>query len=641
MSERLAFLPFEHELLGEAIDVGTETRWRIRLADGTTAVVGQLAPDLARDLSIRRRYVHDVERMMKLTAYSVAPTLALGPEPDPRAPGPVSPWRLRHEPGGESLTDWLARAPMPIEEAAEMFAAIADAVHAVHLQGAVLRDLRPEQIVRTAHGRIVLVDVGLARVDVLSSHTASSLLLRGSSYVAPEQLLRTAVDQRSDLWSLGVMLWQALTGTLPFGDGPPLLADHDRLPSLQSLRRDAPPALEDLVRRCLDRELSGRPGSATEIAWVLRGGISPFDGDAIATCQHCHQRLRVAQRLCLSCGRVAVRFQHAPDEDGSYALDLVKLDEDVRPLKWLQEFLGDVSVQPMRRPEFVIGSIHMYSEEERAARIRLPARLYGQLTRETAERLHALATKNGLRTRIVRPSEVAGAWSLIGMFAAVAVLITLGLAALGTSPWWSLGPAIPMMVLLFANLNEKIGNQRQAQRYFLRPTPAALPASDPLVARLAALMKTDPPGDVKAVIGELALLVQRLVDHRASLLGPQHHEIAVLTAPIEPIVVAVEQHVQELRRISDDLAKLDEGAMVRALSASEARDEPAAARQAVLDGLDRLRAVEDHRAALFHRLLEAKSLLERTVRLGLAVHDPAQEHDRQIALALATLGGGD
>jgi hypothetical protein len=639
VSDTLPFLPMAHRVIGAAIDVGTETRWRVRLDDGTLAVVGQLAPDLARDVSIRRRYVRDIERVMALTAFSVAPTTALGPLPDPRDPNAVPPWRLRHEPEGEPLSAWLARAPATIEEVSAVFAAVADAVHAVHTGGAVLRDLRPEQIVRTAYGRIVLVDVGLARVDVLSSHTASSLLLRGSTYVAPEQLVRTAVDQRSDVWSVGVMMWQSLTGTLPFGDGPPLLADHDKLPSLSSLRRDVPPALEELVRRCLDRELSRRPPSISEIAWVLRGGVGPWEGDPTATCQHCHTRLRVGQRLCLSCGRVAVRFEHAAPQTDAYALDLLKLDEDARPLKWLQDFLADISAQPMRRPEFVIGSVHMYSEEERAARIRLPARLYGQLTRETAESLHALAQENGLRTRIVRPNEVLKAWSFIGVWIAFTAVIALGFTLVGLSPWWAIGPASPILFFLFAYLNEKLGNQKAPQRYFLRPAPAALPASDPLVARLAKLLQDDPPGDVKAVVGELALLVQRLVDHRATLLGAQHHELDVLTAPVDPIVGAVEAHVHELRRVSDDLAKLDEGAMVRAMAASEARDEPASARQPLLDGLDRLRALEDHRAALFHRLLEAKSLLERTVRLGLSVHDPAQEHERQVALALATLGG--
>ncbi|HET6581825.1 MAG TPA: protein kinase, partial [Nannocystaceae bacterium] len=372
----LAFLPLPHTVTSEAEDVGTETRWRVQLADGTRCVVGQLVADLARDVSIRRRYVRDIERVKALEVYSLAPTIALGPAPDPRDPGADPPWRVRIEPEGEPLQRWLDRAPLPIEEVSQLFAAVADAVYAVHMTGAVLRDLRPEQIIRVAGGRFVLTDVGLARVDVLSSHTASSLLLRGSTYVAPEQLVKTAVDQRSDLWSLGVMMWQALTGSLPFGDGPPLLADHHTLPALATVRHDVPVALDELVRRCLEVDIGKRPGSAAEIAWVLRGGFGLWEADDTTVCQHCHSRLRVGQRLCLACGRLAVRFEHSNSANG-WALELVSLSEQAEPLRWLQSFIQDVSSPPVSKPEFLIGSVHMYSDEEKIGRIRLPARLYG------------------------------------------------------------------------------------------------------------------------------------------------------------------------------------------------------------------------------------------------------------------------
>ncbi|MBX7077941.1 MAG: protein kinase [Nannocystaceae bacterium] len=636
MSGALEFLPLPHTVIGDAIDVGTETRWRVRLADGRAALVGQLAPDLARDESIRRRYVRDIERVRGLAAGSVAPTLAIGPEPDPREPSAVAPWRVRLDPAGESLASIMQRAPLPLDEAAALFAAIADAVHEVHHAGAVLRDLRPEQLLVTATG-IVLVDIGLARVDVLSSHTASSLLLRGSTYAAPEQLVRTAVDQRSDVWSVGMMLWQALTGALPFGDGPALLAEHRGLPPISQVRADAPAALDELMRRCLAVDPSERPGSMSVIAWVLRGGASPWDDSATANCQHCGTRLRIGQRLCTSCGRVAVRFEHAGEGRDGFALDLLKLNEDAAPLRWLQGMLGDISSQPMRRPEFLIGSVHMYSEQERAQRIRLPARLYDNLTEDTAQALQRLAAEHGVHTRIVRPDASRRAWAATGGLVLGLAVLATAVGAIGFSPWWILGPGIPMFVGLLVWLSERIGSQRTAPNYRLRPAAAALPASDPLVARLAALLADDPPSDVRGVIAELALLVQRLVDHRATLLGPQSKEFELLTAPMVPIVDAVEHHVAELRHTSRELAELDEGAMVRALAASEARGEPPATRTPILEGLDRLRALEDRRAELFHRLLEAKSLLERTARMGLGVHDPAQEQERQVALALATL----
>lgn len=633
---QLAFLPQAHEVVGDPIDAGSETRWRVRLADGTPVVVGQLVPDLARDPSIRRRYVRDLERVMALPAYSLVPTLAIGPAPDPRDPAAPPPWRMRADPPGTPLSSWLARAPLPIEEVSAVFAAIADAVHAVHLTQAVLRDLRPDQIVRIDGGRFVLVDVGLSRVDVLSSHTASSLLLRGSSYVAPEQLLRTAIDQRSDVFSVGVMMWQALTGELPFGDGPPLLSESRVLAALTDVRRDVPPALDELARRCLDRDPSRRPATAAEVAWVLRGGAAAWDGETTTVCQHCQARLRVGQRLCLSCGRVAVRFERAPAGAPSYGLDLLALSEEAEPMRWLRGFLGDVSAAPVHIPEFLIGSAHMYSDEEKVGRIRLPTRLYGGLTRETAETLAELASAHGVRTRVVRPTAVRDA----GLIVAAAIAITTALSGLvalfGVSIAYVLVPGVLATVIALMRLNDRATDLRAPPRFRLREAPAALPASDPLVARLAALLGRDPPGDVREVVGELALSVQRLVDHRASLSGP-NPELAMLIEPIAPLVTAIEVQVASIAEVSRELAGLEEGTMVRALAASEARGEPAAARMPILEGLDRLRALEDRRAALFHRLLEAKSLLERTVRLGLQVHDPMREQERQVALALATL----
>lgn len=640
MSAKLEFLPFAHTIESGPEDVGTEQRWTLRLPEGRRVVVGQLAPDLARDVSIRRRYVRDVERIRDLPAVSLAPTLALGPEPDPRAPGTVAPWRMRVEPRGTKLSETLARAPWPLDEVAIVFAGVADAVHAVHACGAVLRDLGPEQIVRTPDGRTVLVDVGLARTGTLSSHTASSLLLQGSSYVAPEQLFKTAVDQRSDVYGVGVMLWQALTGELPFGDGPPLLTTRHELPSLARVRADVPPALDLLARRCLAERPEQRPASIGEIAWVLRGGAgSGLDEAARTECQHCHAKLRVGQRLCVACGRISVRFEHATAGARGFAVDLVSLSEDAGPLRWLQEFIQTVSRPPVTKPEFMIGSVHMYAEEERRDRIRLPARLYANVTRETAADLVETMQTHGLRARVVSPNEARRAGLLVLLTIAGTAALGLLCSAVGANAMWAVGPGVLLTIAALARWNNRVSDRRTPPRFVLRPLPAALPASDPLVARLSALLQGDPPHDVREIVAELALVVQRLVDHRAALVHVNDaRELAILTEPLEPLVAAVERHVVQLRELSRELEGLDEGTMVRALASSEARGDGEREREPILLGLDRLRALEDQRAAVFHRLLEVQALLERTVNLGLSVQEPEQEQRRQVELALATLG---
>lgn len=638
----LDFLDTPHEVLQGPADVGTEQRWLLQLADGRTVLVAQLAPDLARDDSIRRRYVRDQERVMRLGAHAVVETLALGPLPDPRDPASSSPWRMRAVPDAESLTTILARAPLGLEEFTAIFSGLTDAVYGVHQAGAILRDLRPEQVLRTQDGSIVLCDIGLARVDVLSSHTASSLILQGSPYAAPEQLFKTTIDQRSDLYSMGALMWHALTGSLPFDDGPALLRERPPLPELSALRSDIPAALADLLPRLLDERPEARPPSASEVAWVLRGGSALALTDGTATCQHCNASLRVGQRLCLSCGRVAVRFEHVPLGERGWSLELRALSEDAAKLEWLQRFLESLSKQPMRAPEFIIGNVHLYDDDEKLGRIRLPARLYADLNQETALALHDEMREHGLKVALVAPT----ASRTNGLqFVGVTVVLVAMFSALvqwTTAPIW--GPALVAFIAAAGAMLVRFSNsaieKRSPGAFRLRETPVALPASDPFVARLATLLQDSPPPDVRAVLADLALVVQRLVDHRTALRGSNKEESDWVTAPVESLVSAVERSAERLAALSSELSALDEGAMVRALAASEAREDAPSVRQPILDGLDRLRALEDQRAAMFHRLLEVQALVHRTVALGLAVQDPVAQHERNIERALATLATG-
>lgn len=635
----LPFLDQPHRVHQGPADVGTEQRWLIQLEDGRQAIVAQLAPDLARDESIRRRYVRDQERIMQLGVYAVVDTLALGPQPDPRDASAEPPWRMRLAPDAESLTSILARAPLGLEEFTAIFSGLADAVHAIHQAGAVLRDLRPEQILRTRSGGIVLCDIGLARVDVLSSHTASSLLLQGSPYAAPEQLYRTTVDQRSDLYSVGALMWHALTGSLPFDDGPALMRERPPLPNLRSMRSDLPQALVDLMPTLLAAEPEQRPPSVSEITWVLRGGTALVLSEPTVNCQHCGASLRVGQRLCMACGRVAVRFGHVPHGERGWGLELRSLSEDARQLEWLQRFLADVSRHPMRAPEFLIGNVHLYDEDEKVGRIRLPARLYSDLDAETATTLHAMMQERGLKVRLIAPDAARRAGlELLGAGVTMTGAVA-GLATFAPPAVW--GTALGVFAVGFAVLLGRFNNRNTDKRapgvFRLRDAPAALPASDPFVARLSALLDPKPPSDVRAVIADLALLVQRLVDHRATLHDAGTAELDVVTAPVEALVGAVERAVRRVLAISGELASLDEGAMVRALAASEARGDSEQMREPILAGLDRLRGLEDQRAGGLHRLLELQALLHRTVTLGLAVQDPVAQHERDMQRALAGL----
>jgi len=619
---------------------GSEQRWRVRLDDGRLAVLARLLPELAADPAIRRRYVHDLDRLVAIADAGLAPILEVGPTPNPRDPAAPPPWRLRLDPPGETLAAWLARrAPAPLDEVSAIGAALADRLAEIHDRGVIVRDLAPRTIVLGDDHRVTLTDVGLARVDILSTRSAASLLIEDSPYVAPEELARTLVDPRADLHRLGVILFQALTGGLPFGDGAALLRSDRAPPDLRKLRADLPPALESVVQRCLAADPGQRPATAREVAAILRGH-SPGDAASVArvVCQACGAPLRLGQRLCLGCGKEAVRFAHADAGAPTFALELTKASEDTAFSRNLQQTLAALASTEVPALNLVIGDRRMYSKAELARRHPLPLRLFDNLSKETAESLRQRLAELKIVTRVRSTRDSAqrrgrriGLGVAAGVGAGALALFVAGLALPGGI---MLGAAV--LVALVSVLSTR---RRAPPRPLLalRPAPAALPASDPLVRRLAAQLGDGLAGDIREPIAELALVVQRLVDHRAANRG-EAAELDRVLAPIVPLVDLIEVQVRGLRAIDQELRGLEEGAMVRALAASEARGEPPEARERILAGLDRLRALEDRRALALHRLLSAGDLLRRAADLGLGVHDEAQAHERQLQLALHALG---
>jgi len=638
--------------------VGSEQRWRVRLADGRAALLARLAPELARDLALRRRYVRDLVRLRELGAEGgapgVAPLLALGPEPDAAAPEAAPPWRLRLDPPGETLEAWLVRrAPLPPDEATALAIELAELLAPLHARGVVLRDLHPRLVIR-GEDRLWLGDVGLGRVDILTTRTAASLLLEGSPYAAPEQLQRTALDPRADLYPIGVILYRALTGLLPRGDGPAFLAEDPVAPPGR-LRPGLSAALDRLVLRCLELDPIARPASARELVAALRGEIGP-DGDprTRVVCQHCSAPLRLGQRLCLACGRVAVDFADESGADGSgadklgarggHTVELRAAKEDTAFLARLYDTVSPLHAGVVPALNFVIGDARMYSKAELERRIKLPAPLFAGLTRGTAERLAARLQRGGLSVRIVddsRPGQRSSLravvlWTGVGFAIPAILCLVLGAPLFVIAILFAAAAATGALVQAALRGRRR---KRQAPLLRLRRAPA-LPASDPLVARLAALLGPGTRPELRELVGGLALAVQRLVEHRAASPGA-HAELDALTAPVAPLVDLVVAQVTRVREIDELLAGLDEGELVRALAVSEARGEPARSRHDLLLGLDRLRGLEDERAAIFHRLLEAESLLRRAIELGLGVRDEDAGHARAVEQALHALAGGD
>jgi serine/threonine protein kinase len=170
----------------------------------------------------------------------------------------------------------LRRGPFPAAEAVAVAAAVAEALAAAHALGIVHRDVKPNNIRIARDGSIRLLDFGLARgvgVD-MTALTRTGVVVGTPGYMSPEQFQAIAVDERTDIYSLGVVLFEMLTGCLPFTAQTPmaLAMKHmmDPPPLPRSLRPDVPVWAERIVLRCLQKDPVHRYPTALSLQAELR-----------------------------------------------------------------------------------------------------------------------------------------------------------------------------------------------------------------------------------------------------------------------------------------------------------------------------------------------------------------------------------
>jgi CheY-like chemotaxis protein len=172
---------------------------------------------------------------------------------------------------GDTLRSRLDRGPLPPTDALDVARQVAGALAAAHQRGIVHRDVKPDNVFLTRDGVVKLLDFGLARMaDQRMSGSGS--LVGTVAYMSPEQAAGGRTDARTDVWSLGVMLYEALTGERPFrGDTPGEVLDRIRTaePDLSSLGPEVPPGVTAVLRRALTRDPEERFADGRELLDAL------------------------------------------------------------------------------------------------------------------------------------------------------------------------------------------------------------------------------------------------------------------------------------------------------------------------------------------------------------------------------------
>ncbi len=232
-----------------------------------------LAPELARSLGTRR-FHREISIAARLSHPHIAPLHESGQA------GAFLYYTMPFIEGG-SLRDRLNAGPLPVAEALGLGIEVADALGYAHGRGIVHRDVKPENILLPG-GHAVIVDFGIARAISAASTeepiTETGLIVGTASYVSPEQAAGEALDGRSDLYSLGCVVYEMLAGDPPYGGASTqaVIARHlaAPVPDLCIMRPEAPPSLAAVLRRALAKAPGDRFSTAGEMAESLREVLS-------------------------------------------------------------------------------------------------------------------------------------------------------------------------------------------------------------------------------------------------------------------------------------------------------------------------------------------------------------------------------
>ncbi|MEE9168121.1 MAG: protein kinase [bacterium] len=210
-----------------------------------------LPPHLSQSEEEKKRFIHEAKAASALDH----PNICTIYEIDETEDGQMFIAMACYE--GESLKDRIERGPLPLDECIDIAIQAAQGLAKAHSKKIIHRDIKPANILLTEDGQIKIVDFGLAKLAGRTMLTKEGATLGTVAYMSPEQAQGEQVDHRTDIWALGAVLYEMVTGRQPFaGDYEQAVVysiiNEDPEP-LTGLRSDVPMALEQVVNKCLDK----------------------------------------------------------------------------------------------------------------------------------------------------------------------------------------------------------------------------------------------------------------------------------------------------------------------------------------------------------------------------------------------------
>jgi len=234
--------------------------------------------DLVRDADFVGRFIGEAKSVAKLSHPNIVGVY------DQAADGQYLYLVMEYVPGRTLRALLRERGWLPWQEALSVMDPVLAGLAAAHRAGLVHRDVKPENVLITADGRVKVVDFGLARASAAVGNTRAGMIIGSVSYIAPEQVTGAPTDARTDVYAAGIMLFEMLTGRVPFSGESPLAVAYAHVnsdvPAVSTLAGGIPPGVDQLVGSATSRDPQLRPPDASvflRVARALRGIADPAE----------------------------------------------------------------------------------------------------------------------------------------------------------------------------------------------------------------------------------------------------------------------------------------------------------------------------------------------------------------------------
>ena len=267
--------------LGAVVGRGgmAEVRTAEDLRLGRRVAVKLLRTDLAEQDGVRERFEDEARSAARLSHPNVVAVFDTGEHEG-------IPYIVMELLPGPSLADLIAKGPLEVETVRRIGVQVLAALDAAHAAGLIHRDIKPANVLLAANGTAKVADFGIAKSAEAQTHTATGMLLGTAAYVPPERLSGHPATPESDLYSVGVLLYEAVTGRRPFGGDTPIgmvsAIQRGRPRPVTELRPGLDPGLVAVIEQAMLANPYDRYRSAAEMADALTGGTVPLAGPSPA-----------------------------------------------------------------------------------------------------------------------------------------------------------------------------------------------------------------------------------------------------------------------------------------------------------------------------------------------------------------------